>query len=128
MEKCVTCQFFDRQNTRQGEGRGAQWGPCRRTAPRLSPINAKSYMIEGVWPHVRDDDWCGEWKIRPRRTESRDAELSTGAVVANLMTPSPAVARPMLVAAAQVTTIHPPAAKLPVADERASVMSIGAAD
>jgi hypothetical protein len=30
-------------------------------------------MIEGVWPHVRDDDWCGEWKTAAvvRRSEQR---------------------------------------------------------
>jgi hypothetical protein len=40
----------------------------------LNPINAKSYMIEGVWPTVRDDDWCGEWKLLARRVDSRIAE------------------------------------------------------
>ena len=44
----------------------------------LHPINAKSYMIEGVWPHVRDDDWCGEWKLATRRMDSRITEVSTG--------------------------------------------------
>jgi hypothetical protein len=55
------CQFYDRKNA-SGEGRSPQWGQCRRTSPMLSPMTAKSYMIEGVWPTVRDDDWCGEWK------------------------------------------------------------------
>ncbi len=45
----------------------------------LHPINAKSYMIEGVWPHVRDDDWCGEWKQTLRRLDTRIAAES-GAV------------------------------------------------
>ena len=40
----------------------------------LNPQNAKSYMIEGVWPTVRDDDWCGEWKLLARRVDSRVAE------------------------------------------------------
>jgi hypothetical protein len=26
-------------------------------------------MIEGVWPTVRDDDWCGEWKALVRRVD-----------------------------------------------------------
>ena len=25
------------------------------------PQSAKTYVIEGIWPVVRDDDWCGEW-------------------------------------------------------------------
>jgi hypothetical protein len=64
----MSCQFYDRKNA-AGEGRSPQWGQCRRTSPMLSPMAAKSYMIEGVWPTVRDDDWCGEWKSpsAPRR-------------------------------------------------------------
>ena len=45
----------------------------------LSPITAKSYMIEGVWPTVRDDDWCGEWRAHaaPRRIgETLNAALA----------------------------------------------------
>lgn len=70
MEKCVACQFYDRGNHPQADLRGAQWGQCRRSAPHLHPVNQKAFMIEGVWPHVRDDDWCGEWKAA-RRAESR---------------------------------------------------------
>lgn len=70
MEKCVACQFYDRGDN-QADARGIQWGQCRRSAPRLHPVNQKAFMIEGVWPHVRDDDWCGEWKAAARRVESR---------------------------------------------------------
>lgn len=72
MEKCVACQFYDRVNSHQAQAdaRGLQWGQCRRSAPHLHPVNQKSFMIEGVWPHVRDDDWCGEWKAA-RRTDAR---------------------------------------------------------
>jgi hypothetical protein len=61
VDKCVTCQFYDRKSA-ASDGRSQQWGQCRRTAPLLAPGASKSYMIEGVWPTVRDDDWCGEWK------------------------------------------------------------------
>jgi len=73
VEKCLGCHFYDRQLNNQTDSRGIQWGQCRRSAPRLHPINQKSFMIEGVWPHVRDDDWCGEWKSAPatRRMEAR---------------------------------------------------------
>lgn len=67
MERCTTCQFYDRQ--RRGSESAANAGQCRRQAPALSPLNQKSYMIEGVWPTVRDDDWCGEWKALVRRVE-----------------------------------------------------------
>jgi hypothetical protein len=67
MEKCTTCHFFDRRQVNGGDGRSVRMGQCRRCAPLLTPNPTKTYMIEGVWPTVRDDDWCGEWKIVPRR-------------------------------------------------------------
>ncbi len=94
MEKCVTCQYYDRRNS-TADGKGPMWGQCRRGAPRLHPINVKSYMIEGVWPHVRDDDWCGEWKVVVRRADVRPAESRP----ASLVTPSPGAPR--------VTTLSP---------------------
>lgn len=66
MEKCVNCQFYDRRNARPADGRATMWGQCRRDAPHLNPMTAKSYLVEGVWPLVRDDDWCGEWKVLGR--------------------------------------------------------------
>ena len=69
MERCTSCQYYDR-NQRGGEAKIANAGQCRRSAPALSPLNQKSYMIEGVWPTVRDDDWCGEWKALQRRVDT----------------------------------------------------------
>jgi hypothetical protein len=92
VEKCQVCQFYDRQNVKPNDGKAAtQWGQCRREAPMLHPINAKSHMIEGVWPHVRDDDWCGEWKLATRRSDSRITEVSSGPHVPgmNPITPMP---------------------------------------
>jgi hypothetical protein len=45
------------------------WGQCRRQAPQLNPVTAKAYVVEGVWPLVRDDDWCGEWEVLTRVNE-----------------------------------------------------------
>jgi hypothetical protein len=67
VERCVTCQYYDRQ--RRGVETSPNAGQCRRQAPMLSPLNQKSYMIEGVWPTVRDDDWCGEWKALVRKVD-----------------------------------------------------------
>jgi hypothetical protein len=69
VDKCIGCHFFDRQAGKQADNRGMSWGQCRRAAPMLHPINQKTYMIEGVWPTVRDDDWCGEWKAALRRSD-----------------------------------------------------------
>jgi len=69
LHKCVGCQFYDR-NEAQSEDKGVRWGKCRRTGPIVHPLSAKAYMVEGVWPHVRDDDWCGEWAVSDRRTDS----------------------------------------------------------
>ena len=91
MEKCQMCQYYDRQNVKPNDGKVTQWGQCRREAPMLHPINAKSYMIEGVWPHVRDDDWCGEWKMAARRADTLVTEVGTNP---NTPTVSPMVPTP----------------------------------
>jgi hypothetical protein len=103
VERCTSCQYFDRQNKAQSVGQ------CRRQAPALSPINVKAYMIEGVWPTVRDDDWCGEFRAQVRRGDTRDL---MSAVVPHLA--------PQAVPTMRVATL-PPAGAVPVA------LAIGAA-
>jgi hypothetical protein len=41
----------------------------------LSPLATKQHLIEGVWPHVRDDDWCGEYKGLAQRLEAQLTDL-----------------------------------------------------
>ena len=73
----MNCQFYDRKSARAADGRGLQWGLCRRQAPQLNPVNAKSHTIEGIWPTVRDDDWCGRWEAQKRRiADTAPASLS----------------------------------------------------
>ena len=69
MERCVSCLYYDRAKA-GSDAKAANAGQCRRAGPTLSPINQKSYMIEGVWPTVRDDDWCGEWKASHKRVDT----------------------------------------------------------
>jgi hypothetical protein len=69
VEKCVNCEFYDRQHARPTDGKAPMWGQCRRHSPHLNPATAKAYVVEGVWPLVRDDDWCGEWKVLTRMVE-----------------------------------------------------------
>ena len=69
VEKCINCQYYDRRRARPTDGKAPMWGQCRRHAPLLNPVTAKSYMVEGVWPLVRDDDWCGEWRVLTRMAE-----------------------------------------------------------
>ncbi len=97
MDRCTTCQYYDRQN------KGSGIGQCRREAPALSPVNVKPYMIEGVWPTVRDDDWCGEWKASQRRLEARPSmDLLAGAL------PPPATqVRPVAMGAAALSVPLP---------------------
>jgi hypothetical protein len=85
VEKCLNCQFYDRRNARPTDGRAAMWGHCRRHSPHLNPLSAKSYLVEGVWPLIRDDDWCGEWRATTQASMSRSQftdELSTTAMAA----------------------------------------------
>ena len=69
VERCVTCMYYDRKKT-GADAKSGNAGQCRRSGPSLSPLNQKTYMIEGVWPTVRDDDWCGEWKALQRRVDT----------------------------------------------------------
>ena len=66
MSQCLTCHYYDRKSARAADARGLQWGLCRRDPPHLNSLNAKSHTIEGVWPTVRDDDWCGQWQAQQR--------------------------------------------------------------
>ena len=102
MDRCLNCQYYDRQNAKADSK--AALGQCRRTAPSLSPINAKSYMIEGVWPTVRDDDWCGEWKAAGRRPEPRIGDLMS--MPASTSTPTQQAPQPRI---APLTTLSPAA-------------------
>ena len=92
MDKCMTCQYYDRKSAKAVAGGAPSWGQCRRNSPQLNPVNAKSYMIEGVWPTVRDDDWCGEWKVLARRVDSRVAEALNSPLMSgpqSMSTPAP---------------------------------------
>ena len=107
MDKCIGCCYYDRQHGNNTDSRGVSWGQCRRTAPALHPINQKSFMIEGVWPHVRDDDWCGEWKAAAvRRVEARPAESPSPGPLLPIAGGSPFGPRP-----APVSRASPPAAQ-----------------
>jgi hypothetical protein len=66
VERCIRCRHYDRAKSKASDHSALRWGQCRRSAPLLSPVKAKASMIEGVWPTVRDDDWCGEWTAAPR--------------------------------------------------------------
>lgn len=97
MHKCVACQFYDRHESNSDEGSPQRWGQCRRSVPTLNPLPAKSYMVEGLWPHVRDDDWCGEWTAADRNESQAKHALetlmqgSTASLRVPLMTPTPGV-------------------------------------
>jgi hypothetical protein len=69
VEKCINCQFYDRRHAKPLDGKAPLWGQCRRHSPHLNPVTAKAYVVEGVWPLVRDDDWCGEYTILTRVVE-----------------------------------------------------------
>jgi hypothetical protein len=108
LEKCVSCQFYDR-NDAQVEDKGVRWGKCRRTGPVVHPMSAKAYMVEGIWPHVRDDDWCGEFVAGTRRGDGAPADPR------NLLMPAPGPAvRPGSVAGSLMTPLKT-APEVPVA-------------
>lgn len=70
---CPTCQHYDTRKEYTagipagyvGRARinlppGDECGTCRRWPP-LASVNAAA-----VWPIVRDDEWCSEWKANER--------------------------------------------------------------
>jgi hypothetical protein len=93
-ERCRTCQYFDRNASMTKETKSTTWGQCRRMAPMLSPQNTKPHMIEGVWPHVRDDDWCGEYKGLGKRLDAELSDLMESPLMSGLATDSP---KPMFI-------------------------------
>ena len=70
---CGTCQHFDvrkeyqagipasyARRARINLPPNVECGTCRRFPPLASAGSAT------VWPIVRDDEWCGEWKLAER--------------------------------------------------------------
>jgi hypothetical protein len=98
VEKCVNCQYYDRRRARPTDGKAPMWGQCRRHSPHLNPVTAKAYVVEGVWPLVRDDDWCGEWRVLTRMAEEPLPE-TIALATADTPAAAPARARPAPLAA-----------------------------
>jgi hypothetical protein len=96
VERCIGCRYYDRGKSRNPEHGVLRRGQCRRMAPVLSPINVKGAAIEGIWPTIRDDDWCGEWQAverRPQRTAPESGRVAFTAprdVASELLMDSPA--------------------------------------
>ena len=111
MKKCVACQFYDR-NDLQTQENSVRWGKCRRTGPIVHPLSAKSYLVEGVWPNVRDDDWCGEWVLGNRGPDAT-AIAAMNSLMMQSAQASPRVSPAAAVASA--ATSAPAAAAAPVA-------------
>lgn len=59
---CRTCIWWRAEPpTALGKRVGAEFGECRRHAPRLK-MSRHSDETESVWPPTLADDWCGEFK------------------------------------------------------------------
>lgn len=72
MKGCRSChhwqeqdQFLDRIDPATANQK-VQIGRCRRYAPRPNIVPAASggdsAAVNGLWPQVASDDWCGEWE------------------------------------------------------------------
>ena len=115
MKKCVACQFYDRNDLDTREN-GVRWGKCRRTGPIVHPLSAKSYLVEGVWPNVRDDDWCGEWALNNRKPDTT-AFAAMNSLMQSAQTP------PRVSPAASMSSAGSPA--LPPMSARPAIASAG---
>ncbi|MEZ5125380.1 MAG: hypothetical protein R2826_03910 [Thermoleophilia bacterium] len=70
---CYNCQY-GREETRGAvfaRDRSDGWGTCRRRAPVVAVVSApeRAAFLQGAFPRVRMDDWCGEYQGRALRTE-----------------------------------------------------------
>lgn len=108
LHKCIACQFYDR-NQAQPDDKGVRWGKCRRTGPIIHPLSAKAYMVEGVWPHVRDDDWCGEFAASNRRLDSPATEAMSSLLLQSGTAPARTPGTPLFAAPEPASEpLHPP--------------------
>lgn len=112
MQKCIGCQFYDRDDKHNEEKGGVRWGKCRRTGPIVHPVSAKAYMVEGIWPHVRDDDWCGEWVAGNRRIDSAAAVAMNSLMQSAATGPRPAVVTPVFATEHTADNAAPPISTL----------------
>ena len=53
---CAKCAYSGEEIKDSQDRQGYQ---CRRYAPRPAP-----HLKVTTWPHVKPDDWCGEYKKR----------------------------------------------------------------
>ena len=123
MKKCVACQFYDRNDLETQEN-GVRWGKCRRSGPIVHPLSAKSYLVEGVWPSVRDDDWCGKWVLANRGPDAT-AIAAMNSLMMQSAQAAPRVSPAALPAMAATTAT---AATLPTAARPATATPIGPTD
>ena len=57
-QRCGGCRFYMQQ--RQVSAGEAEWGDCRRNAPRVCREDNA-----GGFPWVYSSNWCGEWEPKP---------------------------------------------------------------
>jgi len=67
--KCATCQHFDVRKEYVAGSPGAYVGSTRINLPPNDPCGTcrrwpplASINTVSVWPIVREDEWCSEWK------------------------------------------------------------------
>ena len=51
--RCLTCKFFEQQNSQQGM--------CRRYPPTPFPVSEKQTVT--IPTTVRVEEWCGEYRL-----------------------------------------------------------------
>lgn len=58
IEKCGTCQFYEKVNDGQSPGL------CLRHAP-VAVYMVRADMHRGKWPMTLSSEWCGDYKAIP---------------------------------------------------------------
>lgn len=57
---CVDCRYWQPSQSERSKGQ------CRRRAPVLAePPSPYEKNPMRIWPSTRDNDWCGDYAMRP---------------------------------------------------------------
>ena len=68
LETCLACRFFVRHTRFDNAVRAEvnlKYGDCRRLSPRARLSTDGKTVLPALWPRVRPEDFCGEYRSAP---------------------------------------------------------------
>jgi len=65
---CKDCKYYAKSLRNPGG-----CGYCHKSSPQISGDNVVGQQYIGIWPQVKDDDWCGEFR-KSRRAATQQSK------------------------------------------------------